>query len=58
MVKRIIDILILLPFALWLALYNWPDNPADIISTVALLIFSAAAGITIYNICKGGWKRG
>ena len=54
MVKRIIDILILLPFVVWLALYNWPDNLADVLGTIALLIFSAAAGITVYNMIRGG----
>ena len=57
MVKRIIDILILLPFALWLAMYDWPDDPPGIISTVALIVFSAAAGISIYKMI-GGRKHG
>ena len=57
MVKKIIDILLLLPFAIWLALYDWPDSAAGIISTIALLIFSAAAGITVFNMI-GGRNRG
>lgn len=53
MVKIIVSISVILLFAGSLIAYDWPSDAAGIIRTIALIIFSAAAGIAALNIERG-----
>ena len=57
MVNKIINIIVLLLFVVWLFIFTWPTDATGIISTITLIVFAFAAGISISNLL-GGVKRG
>ena len=57
MVKRLVNTGIIILFAVWLMIYKWPDSKADVLSTLALIVFSVAAGVVLSNLC-GGARNG
>ncbi|MDR0906981.1 MAG: hypothetical protein LBN00_12565 [Oscillospiraceae bacterium] len=53
MVKKVISIIAVLLFVAVLCIYPWPADAAGIIITVALIVFSAAVGITVFRLFGG-----
>jgi hypothetical protein len=49
-----INLLILIFWAGYLASWSWPTTIADVLGTLALIIFSMAAGIALLNLFRRG----
>lgn len=50
MVKKIINISILLLFIVKVITYTWPDDTAGLINTISFVIISVAAGIASISL--------
>ncbi|WP_162840333.1 hypothetical protein [Acetanaerobacterium elongatum] len=57
MVKKIINIAILVLFAARLFMLNWSGDAAAIINQIATLILAAAAGIALSNLIPSKKER-
>ena len=53
MVKRFIHVAVIVIFITSLIIFRWPQDTVGILSTISLILVSAAAGISVMSLLGG-----